>query len=75
MLAEAIGTRLREPSAVFVAICCDALAERDRAFEWLEKAYDNRQWHVQWLKSFPLLDSLRPDPRFRDLLRRVNFPP
>jgi len=75
ILAQAIETRVREASGIFVALCCDALSERDRAFEWLEKAYGNRQWHISWLKVFPPLDSLRPDPRFQDLIRRVNFPP
>jgi TolB-like protein/Tfp pilus assembly protein PilF len=75
MLAEAIGTRVRETSGVMVALCCDALSERDRAFEWLEKAYDNHQFHITWLKSFPPLDPMRSDPRFEDLLRRMNFPP
>jgi TolB-like protein/Tfp pilus assembly protein PilF len=75
MLAESIGTRVRETSGVFVAICCDALGERDRAFEWLEKAYDSHQFHITWLRSFPPLDSLRTDPRFQNLLLRVNFPP
>ena len=74
MLDEAIGTRVRETSGVMVALCCDALAERDRAFEWLEKAYNNHQFHITWLKSFPPLDPLRSDPRFQDLLRRLNFP-
>ncbi|MEJ2110743.1 MAG: winged helix-turn-helix domain-containing protein [Acidobacteriota bacterium] len=75
MLAEAIGTRVREIGGIFVALCYDALAERGRAIEWLEKAYCNRQWHVPWLKAFPPLDPMRSDPRFQDLLRRMNFPP
>lgn len=74
MLDEAIGTRVREPSGVFLALSYDALGERDRAFEWLEKAYGERQFHIQWLKSFPPLDSLRTDSRFQELLLRMNFP-
>jgi len=75
MLAEAIKTRVRETGGIFVALCWEALSERDRAFEWIEKAYSLRQWHVPWLKEFPPFDSLRPDPRFQDLLLRLNFPP
>jgi TolB-like protein/Tfp pilus assembly protein PilF len=74
MLAQAIGMRVRETSGVMVALCCDALNERDQAFVWLEKAYEDRQFHIQWLKSFPPLDPLHSDPRYQDLLRRLNFP-
>ncbi len=48
------------------------LGEKDQAFEWLEKAYEERQGWLIWLKSQPHLDPLRDDPRFQDLLRRMN---
>jgi TolB-like protein/DNA-binding winged helix-turn-helix (wHTH) protein/cytochrome c-type biogenesis protein CcmH/NrfG len=50
------------------------LGEKDEAMRWLEEAY--RQ-HDEWLvtiKVWPRFDSLRSDPRFQDLLRRMNFP-
>jgi tetratricopeptide (TPR) repeat protein len=50
------------------------LGEKGQAFEWLEKSYDQRSWHMGLLKVHPLFDSLRTDPRFADLLRRVGFP-
>ncbi len=51
-----------------------ALGETDQAFGWLEKAYeDHEQWLVA-LKVDPMFDSLRSDPRFRELVRRMNFP-
>jgi len=73
-IADATRTRGSDLHCVFVAVAWDALSERDRAFEWLEKAYRDRQWHMTWLKRFPPLDPLRSDPRFQDLLRRMNFP-
>lgn len=51
------------------------LGEKDKAFEWLEKAYEQRDSDFEYLKVEPDYDSLRSDPRFKDLLRRMNFPP
>jgi len=49
------------------------LGEQDQAFAWLEQAYAARSWYLTWLKVDPALDSLRSDPRFTDLLRRVEL--
>ncbi len=51
------------------------LDERDKAFEWLEKAYDQRDPFMTNLKTAPRLDNLRGDPRFDDLLRRIGLEP
>ncbi|MBA2647637.1 MAG: protein kinase [Pyrinomonadaceae bacterium] len=49
------------------------LGEKDEALRWLEKAYDDRSgWLGMWLKVDPKFDSLRSDPRFADLMRRVG---
>jgi hypothetical protein len=42
---------------------------------WLEKAYKERSGMMPVLKVVPDFDSVRSDPRFQDLLRRMNFPP
>jgi hypothetical protein len=52
-----------------------ALGERDQAIEWLEKGYEERSGAMILLKSDPLWDDFRPDPRFQDLLRRVGLTP
>jgi hypothetical protein len=49
------------------------LGENDQAFEWLQKACEERSSWLIWLKVDPRLDSLRTDPRFMDLVRRVGF--
>jgi tetratricopeptide (TPR) repeat protein len=57
-----------------VAFIHAGLGEKDQAFEWLEKAYEERDQGLSFLKVDPPLDPLRSDPRFQDLLRRMNFP-
>jgi TolB-like protein/DNA-binding winged helix-turn-helix (wHTH) protein/Tfp pilus assembly protein PilF len=51
------------------------LKQEDKALEWLERAYEDRDVRMVELKSDPRLDPLRSNPRFQDLLRRMNFPP
>jgi TolB-like protein/Flp pilus assembly protein TadD/predicted Ser/Thr protein kinase len=51
------------------------LGEKDLAFKWLNKAYEFRDIGMTYLKVDPTLDKIRSDPRFQDLLRRMNFPP
>jgi serine/threonine protein kinase/tetratricopeptide (TPR) repeat protein len=51
-----------------------SLGDKDQAFEWLEKAYQTRHGDMVWLKVDPWLDPLRSDPRFQELLERMNFP-
>ena len=59
-----------------VAAFYAALGEKDKAFEWLEKAYQERSLGFGLsMKSSPVYDPLRSDPRFADLLRRMNLQP
>jgi len=52
------------------------LVEKDKAFEWLEKAYEDHSIvSVGYIKTNPMFDPLRSDPRFADLLRRTNLQP
>ncbi|HEX6045687.1 MAG TPA: winged helix-turn-helix domain-containing protein, partial [Pyrinomonadaceae bacterium] len=50
------------------------LGDKDQAFVWLEKAFQERSNYLVYLKVFPILDPLRSDPRFADLVRRVGLP-
>ncbi|NVM56954.1 MAG: tetratricopeptide repeat protein, partial [Desulfobacterales bacterium] len=62
-------------SSYDMAVIYTGLGERDQAFQWLEKAYEQRDgWLAGWLKIDPRFDPLHNDPRFADLLRRMNFP-
>lgn len=49
------------------------LDNKDQAFFWLEKAFQERSNYLAYLKVFPILDPLRSDPRFADLVRRVGL--
>ena len=51
------------------------LGNKDQAFEWAQKAYEEREEWLGYLKVEPAFDPLRSDPRFQDLLRRMNLPP
>jgi hypothetical protein len=50
------------------------LGENDQAFEWLEKARQERDNSIAFIKVEPTFDSLHSDPRFQGLLRRMNLP-
>jgi len=50
------------------------LGDKARAIAELEKAYDERSWFLAYLKVDPEFDSLRSEPRFQALLRRMKFP-
>jgi tetratricopeptide (TPR) repeat protein len=43
-------------------------------FEWLEEAYRQRVWRIIEI-IMPFFDSLRPDPRWQDLVRRIGLTP
>jgi TolB-like protein/Tfp pilus assembly protein PilF len=63
-------------SPVFMAKIYAGLQDKDKAFERLEKAYEDRSIvSVGFIKTNPMFDPLRPDPRYADLLRRTNLQP
>jgi len=64
----------RYVGAYYLAVIYAALNDLDHTFEWLERAYQERQWWMVCLDVDPRLDSLRSDPRFTDLTRRVGSP-
>jgi tetratricopeptide (TPR) repeat protein len=55
------------------AVIYAGLDDRDRAFEWLERAYDERSSWMSYLRVEPRLDVLRSDARFATLLRKVGL--
>jgi tetratricopeptide (TPR) repeat protein len=57
-----------------IAMLYAGLGDRDRAFEWLEKAFQDRATLLVYFRMDPRIWGLRSDARFQDLLRRMNFP-
>ena len=57
-----------------IAFIYAGMGEKDEAFAWLDKAYEQRAFQMQWIKLDPRWDSLRSDARFQDLMRRMGFP-
>jgi hypothetical protein len=58
-----------------LALVCVGLGATDEAFEWLDRAYEERCGWLTYLKVEPRMDALRSDPRFNDLLRRLRLMP
>jgi hypothetical protein len=50
------------------------LGDKDKAFYWLYKAYDERDGWVEELAVSPMFDSVRSDPRYKTLVKKIGFP-
>jgi adenylate cyclase len=58
-----------------IATIYAGLEDKERAFEFLEKAYQERSTDLSWfLRSDLRIDTLRSEPRFRELLGRTGLP-
>jgi TolB-like protein/Tfp pilus assembly protein PilF len=67
------AARERREMPARIAIVYAALGDRDAAFEWLERAYQEHRETLLNLKLYPWFDPLRSDTRFRVLLERLGF--
>ena len=50
-----------------------ALNDNDQAFYWLEKAYEQHDYSLNWAKVDPAFDPMRSDPRFIELLKKIGL--
>ena len=57
-----------------VAVVYAGLGKEAQAYTWIEKACEERSGWIVYLKVDPRLDNLHADPRFLNLLRRINLP-
>ena len=74
--AKKVLERLKDADVLnfIVAELYFVLGENDKGFEWLEKAYGAREAFMTGLKATPLIpDSVRSDPRFKALLKKMNL--
>jgi DNA-binding winged helix-turn-helix (wHTH) protein/TolB-like protein/Tfp pilus assembly protein PilF len=56
-----------------LALIYTSLGDKNNALEWLEKAYEDRSTLLIWIRVDPRLDSLRSEPRFKGVLRRMGL--
>ena len=56
-----------------MALVYAALGRNDMAFKWLEKSYEKHEESLCSLKIDPKMDPLRPDPRFKTLLKKIGL--
>ncbi len=74
-LVKELEKRVEKKNACsyFVALIYMALDNKEKAFEWLEKAYKDRDFWLLFIKVDPLFDSLRSDARFAALLKKLGL--
>ncbi len=60
-------------SPFYISLIHLGLGQKDKAFEWLERAYEQRTHWMVYIKLHPMLDPLRSDPRFKALLKKMNL--
>lgn len=73
--SEAYDAKHGDMYVVPMAFTYASLGNKDRAFAWLDKAVEQRNWMIIYLKRDNVWDPLRSDPRFTTLLRRVGLSP
>jgi tetratricopeptide (TPR) repeat protein len=73
-LEELEGESVRQYTPAYDrALIYVGLGDKDRSFEWLERAYEERSSWMSYLNVEPRLDPLRSDSRFSSLLRNVGL--
>ena len=63
----------RDVSAYNAAVLCAGLNERDEAFRWLQKAWEDREEDLAFINVDPRFEAFRSDPRFVEVLRSVGL--
>jgi len=63
----------RYVSPIGRALIYIGLGDKERAFEWLDRASDDHDPWLAWLKADPIFDDLRNDPRFAVLLKTAGL--
>ncbi len=67
-------SRQKHVPAIRIARMYAHSGDKDKALDWLEKAYQNRESPMARTAVFWDWDSLRGEPRFKDLLQRMKLP-
>ena len=75
LLNELVGQAETTDAEFYIALVYAGLDEADQAFQWLDRAIDERSGSVRYLKIDARLKDLRQDPRYANLMARVGLPP
>jgi len=70
LLVQSSHARVQPTTLASLYAC---LGETEQALGWLERAVEQHEGEVVWLKARSDYDSLRRDPRFTNLLKRTNL--
>jgi len=74
LLDECLDSRKGKPIDTYtIAEIYSALDEKDEAFKWLEKTFQDRHSTMFQFKTDPFMDNIRSDPRFKDYLKKAGF--
>lgn len=68
-----LKSQSKADSTYYLALVYTGLGEKDEAFQWLQKSFELKNGAIAVIQSEPMLDGLRSDPRYRDLLRRMKL--
>jgi uncharacterized protein HemY len=71
---------LKEPqepktTTIELAMAYTGLGDYDRAFYWIEQAYKERNWQITFIKLHPIFTPLHADPRYAELMSRLDITP
>ncbi len=72
--AEALSARSNRAYSLGIAMLYAYAGEKRKALDWLEIAYQEKMQDLVYLNVYPHWDPLRDDPRFKELIRQMNFP-
>ena len=68
------AARIRYIPSMYFVILYAGLGDKEQALAWLEKAFEERSDLLTWVNVEPMMDDVRSDPRFQDLIRRIGLP-
>ena len=76
MLSEILSaSSTKRVSSYEVAVIYAGLGEIEKSFDWLERAFAERNEYLNYLMVDPRLDGLRKDQRYLDMLKRLGLTP
>ena len=67
------SSKARYIPATYIAILHAGMGDIEAAFDWLDKAYAERADGLSLINVEPMVDALRPDPRFGKFVERMGF--